>query len=59
MTEDDLLRAAETLGLPLTRVRIGDLLSEVERIRDAARRLRELPLDLEASPFAPDADDRR
>ncbi|OFX14041.1 MAG: hypothetical protein A2V59_11210 [Armatimonadetes bacterium RBG_19FT_COMBO_69_19] len=59
MTEDDLLRAAETLGLPLTRVRIGDLLSEVERIRDAARRLRELPLDLEASPFAPDADERR
>jgi len=59
MTEDDLLRAAETLGLPLTRVRIRDLMSEVERIREAAQRLRELPLDLEASPFAPDTDERR
>jgi hypothetical protein len=59
MTEDDLLRAAETLGLSLTRVRIRDLMSEVERIREAAQRLRELPLDLEASPFAPDTDERR
>ena len=59
MTEDDLLRMTAVLGLRLDRECVRDLMAEVERIRDAARRLRELPLDLEASPFATDADDRR
>lgn len=59
MTEDDLLRMTAVLGLRLDRECVRDLMAEVERIRDSAQRLRELPLDLEASPFAPDADERR
>lgn len=58
MTEDELIAAAAALGLVLDRRIIRELTSEVERVRGAAQRLRELPLDPDASPFAPSSDER-
>jgi len=51
MTEEELLRAAAALGLSVDRALARALLSEVERVRAAAERLHELPLDLACSPF--------
>ena len=58
MTEDELLSAAASLGLRLDRRIRSELLSEVDRVREAAARLRELPIDPAASPFAPGSDER-
>ncbi len=53
LTEDDLLRLAATLGMPMERERVRALLPEVLRLLDAAARLRELPIDPAASPRDP------
>jgi|GEM_PF-2639307 len=58
MTEEDLLRAAAAMGLAVDWARARDLAAEVERIQNAAQRLRELPLDLEVSPLRADTDGR-
>ena len=44
-TEEDLAKAAEALGLSLDRSRIRAILPEVQRLLEAAQRLRELPID--------------
>ncbi|HLA24192.1 MAG TPA: hypothetical protein VJ206_02255 [bacterium] len=53
LTEDDLLRLAGRLGWPLDRDRIKVILPEVQRLLDAASRLRELPIDPAAPPRDP------
>ena len=45
LTEDELLRLAGRLGWPVDRDRIHVILPEVQRLLDAAARLRELPID--------------
>lgn len=44
LSEDELRQMTEAMGLGLDRERIHTLLPEVQRLRDAAARLRELPL---------------
>jgi hypothetical protein len=53
MTEDELLRVAARLGWPMEPGRIRILLPEVQRLLDAAARLRELPIDPAAPPDGP------
>ena len=53
LTEDDLLRLAGRLGWPMDRDRIRVILHEVQRLLDAAARLRELPIDPTAAPRDP------
>lgn len=50
LTEDDLRHLAQGLGRPLDRARIRVILPEVQRLLDAAARLRELPIDPAAPP---------
>jgi len=54
VTEEDLARVAAALELPLTRDRIRAVLPEVRRLLEAARRLRDLPVD-PAAPGTPPA----
>jgi len=49
-TEEDLAKAAAALGLSLDRARIRAILPEVERLFEAAQRLRELPIDPTQAP---------
>ena len=49
-TEEGLAKAAEALGLSLDRARIRAILPEVERLFEAAQRLRELPIDPAQAP---------
>lgn len=49
-TEEHLAQAAEALGLSLDRARIRAILPEVERLFEAALRLRELPIDPAQAP---------
>lgn len=58
MTEAELLAAAAALGLRLDRRIARELVEEVERIREAAQRLRELPLEGDTSPLAGETDER-
>lgn len=53
LTEDDLLRLAGARAWPLDHDRIRVILPEVQRLLDAAARLRELPIDPAASPRDP------
>jgi hypothetical protein len=50
LTEDELCRLAAQRGWPMTLERIRVLLPEVQRLLDAAARLRELPIDPAAPP---------
>jgi len=50
LTEDDLLRLVARLGWPVDRDRLRVLVPEVERLLNAAARLRDLPIDPAASP---------
>lgn len=54
LTEEDLAKRAAALGIPLDRARIRAILPEVERLREAAQRLRELPIDPAQSPQMPE-----
>ncbi|MDQ7843084.1 MAG: hypothetical protein QN141_06200 [Armatimonadota bacterium] len=56
MTEEDLLRMAQALQVPVDRPLARAVLSEVERVIAAAHRLRELPLADEDPPIGDDAD---
>lgn len=58
MTEEELLAAAAALGLRLDRPTARALVAEVQRIREAADRLRELPADVERAPEGTDGDGR-
>lgn len=49
-TEEDLVKAAAAMGLSLDRARIRAILPEVRRVFEAARRLRELPIDPTRDP---------
>jgi len=49
-TEEDLAKVAAALGLSLDRARIRAILPEVERLFEAAQRLRELPIDPAQAP---------
>jgi hypothetical protein len=51
LTEDDLLAAAAVLGLRLDRLQARRLLDEVERLREAAQRVRDLPMTREPPPW--------
>jgi aspartyl-tRNA(Asn)/glutamyl-tRNA(Gln) amidotransferase subunit A len=53
LTEADLLLRARGLGWPLDPERIRVLLPDVQRLLDAAARLRELPIDPAAPPRRP------
>jgi hypothetical protein len=53
LTEDALLRLAAQRGWPMAPDRIRTLLPEVQRLLEAAARLRELPLDQAAPPDGP------
>lgn len=53
LSEDDLLRLAGARGWPLDRARARAILPEVQRLLEAAARLRELPLDPAAPPRDP------
>lgn len=50
LTIDDLAAEAAALGLSLPRDQLQRLLPEVERLREAARLLRELPLQSDDEP---------
>lgn len=58
MTDEELLAAAAALGLRLDRRIARELAAEVERVREAAHRLRELPLEADTTPFTEETDDR-
>jgi len=58
MNEEALLQFAAAMGIPVDRALVPELLDEVERVIAAAQRLRELPIDLEASPRSADPDER-
>ncbi|HEU5299658.1 MAG TPA: hypothetical protein VFW08_09200 [bacterium] len=58
MTDEELLAAAAALGLRLDRRIARELAAEVERVREAAHRLRELPLEVDTTPFAGETDER-
>ncbi len=45
LTLEDLGRLADMLGLPLSDEQLKLLLAEVQRLREHAARLRELPID--------------
>ena len=47
LTLDDLESMARAMGLDLSRDRLAAILSEVQRLWEQARRLRELPLESE------------
>ncbi|HXF81868.1 MAG TPA: hypothetical protein VNN19_03855 [bacterium] len=51
MTEDELLAAATIFGLRCDRLLARRLLDEVERLREAAQRVRDLPVDREMPPW--------
>lgn len=53
VTEDDLLRLLKRLGWPVDRDRIRVILPDVQRLLEAASRLRELPIDPPAPPRDP------
>lgn len=50
LTIDDLAAEGAALGLSLPRDQLQRLLPEVERLREAARLLRELPLQSDDEP---------
>ncbi|MGH2399455.1 MAG: hypothetical protein ACRDF6_06375 [bacterium] len=50
LSEEDLAKTAAAMGLSLDRVRIRAILPEVRRLFEAARRLRELPIDPTQEP---------
>lgn len=50
MSEDDLLRMAASLGWPMLRERARVILPEVQRLLDAAARLRDLPMEPDMPP---------
>jgi hypothetical protein len=50
LTEDALLRLAALRGWPMASERIRTLLPEVQRLLEAAARLRDLPIDQAAPP---------
>jgi hypothetical protein len=50
MSEDDLLRMAASLGWPMLRERARVILPEVQRLLDAAARLRDLPIEPDMPP---------
>lgn len=50
LTIDDLAAEAAALGLSLPRDQLQRLLPEVEQLREAARLLRELPLQSDDEP---------
>lgn len=58
MTEEELLAASTGLGLRLDRRIARELAEEVRRVREAAQRLRELPLDFEGAPEGTEGDGR-
>ena len=58
MTEEELLAAAAALGLRLDPGIARDLAGEVERVREAAQHLRDLPLDEAGDPLAGRTDER-
>lgn len=58
MTDEELLAAAAALGLRLDRRIARELAAEVERVREAAHRLRELPLEVDTIPFTGETDER-
>ena len=51
MTLEELEHLAGLLGFSLSREQIEQLLPEVQRLREHAARLRELPLDPEEPPL--------
>ncbi|MGH2435913.1 MAG: AtzG-like protein [bacterium] len=51
MTLEELEHLAGLLGLSLSREQIEQLLPEVQRLREHAARLRELPLDPKEPPL--------
>ncbi len=51
LSEDDLRQLAEAMDLKLDREQIHILLPEVQRLLDAAVRLRELPLEADVPPW--------
>jgi hypothetical protein len=53
LTEDDVMRLASQRGWPMERDRIRAILPEVQRLLDAAARLRELPIAPAAPPDGP------
>jgi hypothetical protein len=53
LSEDDLLRMSAMLGGAMDRDRIQVILPEVQRLLDAAARLRELPLAPDMPPRDP------
>jgi hypothetical protein len=54
VTEEELLAAAAAQNLRLDRPTARALAAEVQRIREAAQRLRELPIDPERAPDGAD-----
>lgn len=53
VSEDQLLRMAAVLGWPMDRERARMILPEVQRLLDAAARLRELPMEPDMPPRDP------
>lgn len=53
LTEDELLRLAAQRGWLLAPERVSVVLPEVQRLLDAAARLRDLPIDPAAPPDGP------
>ena len=53
MTEEELMRLAAQRGWTVDPDRVRIILPEVQRLLEAAARLRELPLDPDASPNDP------